>query len=133
MLEFLYAFYIPINELLKIERFLSITVRHAPLGQASYPLAGIPIPLLGFLDVFQILKKTQSFLLLPSYRHPQGRNAKRSLGWRPAACMTACHLVSPSSRSRHACLPSSPSYAAPLGQANYSVARILICFLHSHQ
>ena len=133
MLDFLYALYIPINELLKIQRFLSVTIRHAPLGQASYPLAGIPIPLLGFLDVFQILKEKTHFLLLPSYRHPQGRNAKRSLGWRPAACMIACHPVSPSSRSRHACLPSSPSYAAPVGQASYTLARIPICFPHSHQ
>ena len=58
--------------------------------------------------------------------------AKVSDGW-PAACMTACHPMSPSSRRRHACLPPSPSYAAPLGQANYPLARIPICFPHSHQ
>ena len=53
--------------------------------------------------------------------------AKVSDGW-PAACLTACHLMSPSSRSRHACLPSSPYYAAALGQANYPLARIPTCF-----
>ena len=58
--------------------------------------------------------------------------AKVSDGW-PAACMTACHPALPSSRSRCTCLPSSLSYAAPLGQVNYPLARIPICFRHSHQ
>ena len=42
---------------------------------------------------------------------PGGWLANVSDGW-PATCMTACHPMPPSSRSRHACLPSSPSYAA---------------------
>ena len=42
---------------------------------------------------------------------PGGGLAKVSDGW-PATCMTACHPMHPSSRSRHACLLSFPSYAA---------------------
>ena len=43
LLEFLYAFCILTNGLLKIIMCLAITVLYAPLGQASYPLARIPM------------------------------------------------------------------------------------------
>ena len=90
MLEFLYAFCILITELQKIIRFLTITVRHGPLGQASYPLARI---------LFFLTKKELRFLVITVLHH-----LLKASGLCP--CLNYCMLfafLSANSRNTYVC------------------------------
>ena len=70
MLDFLNEFCILINEMQKIIRILTIAVRHAPLGQASYPLARILI--------FHIFKKTiRRLAILAALQTPPRQECER--------------------------------------------------------
>ena len=123
LLEFLYAFCILINEVRKMIRFLNITVRHAPLGQASYPLAGIPICFL-HIPIDELTKKAMVSCHYRPTPPPEGQRAMPLLQFLYAFCIlsTICR--------KHKILPS-PSYMPR--QASYPLARIPVCLSHSHR
>ena len=117
---FLYVFLIPIDELTKKLRFLAIAVLHPPLGQASYPLAGIPICF--------------------SYSH-QWINEKGNVSchYRPGqagyhlAGFLYVFLIPIDELMKKLRFLAIPVLHPTLRQASYPLARIPICFYHSRR
>ena len=75
MLGFLYVFQSPIGGLRKGLRFLAVTVLHNPLGQASYPLARIPM-------CFSHIEEKIEFLAITVHTPRAGMRKGNGKGWR---------------------------------------------------